>query len=116
MQASEKICERFPPLDTLLRHMASAGLEVSADGVLVPLHRPLMAPHLYLDGGIDLAFDPEYHKCDSSWSMVEPDELMRGQEKVRAMKAAGEADAWLAEREKLRKSIGQATFVVASKP
>lgn len=41
---------------------------------------------------------------------------MRGQEKVRAMKAAGEADAWLAEREKLRKSIGQATFVVASKP
>lgn len=114
--ASEKMSKRFPPLETLLRHMASSGLEVSSEGVIVPLHRPLMHPELYLNGGIDLAFDPEYRKCDSSWEMIEEDELQKGLQEIRSMKASGQAEAWLQHREQLRKSIGQATFVIASKP
>merc|ERR1711907_769726 len=114
-EASQKICDRFPPLETLLQHMAAAQLAVRAEGVQVPLHRPLMDPSLYLDGGIDLAFDAEYRKCDSSWEMVAPEELEKGLQQIQAMKDSGMADQWLQEREELRKKIGQATFVVGMK-
>eukprot|EP00656_Telonema_subtile_P045444 TRINITY_DN516_c0_g1_i4.p2 TRINITY_DN516_c0_g1~~TRINITY_DN516_c0_g1_i4.p2 ORF type:complete len:107 (-),score=29.94 TRINITY_DN516_c0_g1_i4:400-720(-) len=96
--------------------MAAVGFVVDADGVLVPLNRPLMAPELYLEGGIDLAFDEAYRACDSSWEMIEPEELERGLETIRQMKRDNKADKWLESREALRLSCGQATFVVAKKP
>ena len=74
-----------------------------------------MHPDVYLDGGVDLAFDPEYRKCDSSWEMIDADELEQGLSQITAMKAAGTADGWLAEREALRKGMGQATFVIGRK-
>lgn len=115
-KASDKICGRFPPLETLIGHIIKAGMDVTPEGVLVPLHRSLMAPDLYLDGGLELAFDPEYRKCDSSWEMVHAEgELEEGQAKIRQMQSDGTANAWLEERERLRKSVGQATFVVGIK-
>jgi len=115
-EASAKICQRFPPLEIIKQHAESVGLKTSRDGILVSLERPLMNPDLYLDGGVELAFDPEYRKCDSSWEMIEPKELETGLAAIRAMQEAGTAEEWLSEREKLRMGMGQATFVVASKP
>jgi len=116
-KASEKICDRFPPLETLVAKLASAGLVVDSDGIIVPLSRPLMAPDRYLNGGIDLAFDSAYRACDSSWEMVaaHPEEFQAGLAQIRKMKEDGTADQWLAERETLRRSMGQCTFVVSKK-
>merc|ERR1711939_66592 len=111
--ASDKICSRFPPLEVMIKHMRDAGLTVGADNIIVPLHRPLMHPDKYLDGGIDLAFDKTYRQCDSSWEMVSEAELEQGLAEIRRMKEECTADAWLAERDALRKSMGQCTFVVA---
>eukprot|EP00658_Telonema_sp_P-2_P071394 TRINITY_DN60664_c0_g1_i1.p2 TRINITY_DN60664_c0_g1~~TRINITY_DN60664_c0_g1_i1.p2 ORF type:complete len:243 (-),score=62.77 TRINITY_DN60664_c0_g1_i1:300-1028(-) len=115
-EASARICQRFPPLNTLISKMTAAGFKVDADGVVVPLRRPLMKPELYLQGGIDLAFDPTYRACDSSWEMIDEVEMEHGLEKISQMKEDGEAEGWLADREALRFSCGQFTFVVAKKP
>ena len=43
-------------------------------------------------------------------------ELEERQRILKEMMDSGKADAWLAEREALRKKVGQATFVTARKP
>jgi ubiquinone/menaquinone biosynthesis C-methylase UbiE len=116
-KAGEAQCARFPPLDVLKAHMQEAGLEFNADSVAVPLHRPLMAEHKYLEHGVKCAFVKEYRDGDSSWSMAENyGELEAGLKKLQDMIDKGTADYWLEGRELLRKSMGQATFVSVTKP
>jgi len=116
-KASKAICERFPPLATLTSHCKEAGLLMTADSVCVPLHRSLMAEDKYLEHGVKGAFMPEYRAGDSSWSMAENfGELEAGLKEVQKMIDNGTADAWLEGREKLRKTMGQATFLSVKKP
>jgi len=116
-RASDAVCERFPPLDVLLAHFKEAKFEVSADSVCVPLHRPLMAEHKYLEHGVKGAFMPEYRAGDSSWAMAENfGELDDGLKKLQQMIDAGTDKYWLEGRELLRRSMGQATFLTVRKP
>jgi len=116
-RSSTAVCKRFPPLDVLQAHLEEAGFDFNADSVAVPLLRSLMHQDRYLEHGVKGAFMPEYRAGDSSWSMTENfGELADGLEKLQKMTDAGIADAWLAERELLRKSMGQATFVTVMKP
>jgi ubiquinone/menaquinone biosynthesis C-methylase UbiE len=116
-KASQMICSRFPPISVLKRHLKSAGFEVDADSVAVPLERSLMAENKYLEKGVHSAFEATYRAGDSSWSMAENSgELEEGLSKLRSMIDKGTAGDWLEEREELRLSMGQATFITARKP
>jgi len=116
-RASDAVCERFPPMDVLLAHFKAAKFELNADSVCVPLHRPLMAEHKYLEHGVKAAFMPEYRAGDSSWAMAENfGELSDGLKKLQQMIDAGTDGCWLEGRETLRRSMGQATFLIAKKP
>lgn len=116
-RASEEICSRFPPIETLKMHMLKIGFEVDADSVILPQHRTLMGANVYLKDGVDSAFSAEYRAGDSSWAMAESmGELEDGLTMIRELKASGKADAWLREREALRLQIGQSTSLVARKP
>lgn len=111
-EASDTICNRFPPLNLVHAYMREVGFLVDADSVTVPLQRTLMAEDKYLEYGIEGAFKAEYRCGDSSWSMAENcGELAKGQQRIRDMQRDGTAEAWLAEREKLRMRVGQATFI-----
>jgi ubiquinone/menaquinone biosynthesis C-methylase UbiE len=117
-EASTRICARFPPLETLTAKMSAAGFDLDADGVVVPLMRPLMRPDRYLDRDVtELALDEEYRACDSSWAMaVQTGELDTGLERLKEMSKDGSCGQWLQGRETLRLQVGQATFVIAKKP
>jgi len=116
-RASQAICGRFPPLQTLIKECKASNLAVNADSVCVPLHRSLMAESKYLEHGVKGAFMPEYRAGDSSWSMAENfGELDAGLQTLQHMIDQGTADDWLLEREQLRKGKGQATFLSAWKP
>jgi ubiquinone/menaquinone biosynthesis C-methylase UbiE len=116
-RASAAICSRFPPLEVLESQLKASKFEFNADSVTVPLHRSLMAEAKYLEQGVKAAFMPEYRCGDSSWSMAENfGELEDGLQKLQKMIDEGTADEWLAGREKLRRSMGQATFVTVRKP
>lgn len=116
-RASQAICERFLPLQTLIRFSQEASLKVDADSVCVPLHRPLMAESRYLQHGVKGGFVKEYRAGDSSWSMAENfGELDGGLKVLQDMIDQGRADSWLEQRERLRMSMGQATFLTVWKP
>jgi len=117
-QSSEAVCGRFPPIPDFISFLRSSGLEINANGVSKP-SRTLMAEHNYLDKyGSDLlkmAEDPAYRAGDSSWAMAEASgELPAGIEKLRTM-TASEREEFLEEREQLRRTGGQATFLCARK-
>jgi ubiquinone/menaquinone biosynthesis C-methylase UbiE len=115
-KASETICTRFPPIATLTDSMRAAGFQVDADSVVVPLQRTLMTAGKYLAQGVHSAFSAEYRAGDSSWSMAENSgELQDGLAALQKMIDEGTADSFLKEREALRLSKGQATFVTATK-
>ena len=67
----------------------------------------------YLD--IEGPFDQAFRNADSTWSLATEAELEKGLKMLRSKIDAGQADAWLAEREALRSKIGQTTTVVATK-
>jgi len=114
---SQRMCARFPPIESLQGHLSDAGFEKcsATGGLVVPLWQTLMHRDLYLDGGLNLAFQKTYRDCDSSWEMP-PEELEAGLATLRGMMEKGTADAWLAEREQLRLKSGQASFLIARKP
>jgi len=114
--AGPAVCSRFPPMAVLMGHLKAAGFTTDGDSVCVPSHRTLMAESVYLRDGVKMAFEKWYRDGDSSWSMAENfGELDAGLDKLRKMINDGTADAWLAEREALRLSMGQATFITADK-
>lgn len=116
-RATRLMMARFPPLGLVKAYMRGAGLVVDSDSVCVPLERALIAEDKYLERGVMGAFDADYRDGDSSWAMAENcGELEEGLRAIQGMLDAGTADAWLAEREELRKRVGQATFITARKP
>ena len=74
---------------------------------------PLVRLDKYLD--IEGPFNQAFRNADSTWSLASEAELEAGLKMLRAKIDAGEAEAWLAEREALRATIGQTTTVVATK-
>merc|ERR1719162_1741915 len=116
-RASQAICGRFPPLQTLIKECKASNLAVNADSVCVPLHRSLMAESKYLEHGVKGGFMASYRAGDSSWAMTENfGELDEGLKKLQDMIDKGTADYWLEGRELLRHSMGQATFMTVRKP
>ena len=72
-----------------------------------------MRTEQYLD--IEGAFREEWRNCDSNWAICSEEELETGLAKLRQIIDAGEAEAFMAEREAARAQTGQTTTVVAVK-
>ena len=85
--------------------LAEAGLTPA--GRFVPSDA-LIQGDAYFDGRGPL--DPAWRRGDSLWSMVSEAELERALDRVRALDDAGTLDAFVAEHDRVRPSIGQIGF------
>ena len=104
-EAVEAMCGRHADTKVLNGLLAQAGL--APHGRFVPSDA-LMQGDAYLDGRGPL--DPAWRRGDSLWSTVSEPELERALDTIRAQDAAGTLDAFVAEHDRRRPSLGQIGF------
>ena len=70
-----------------------------------------------LEAYLDLQgpFSQLYRDGDSTWSLAAPEELEAGLEWWQSMHDSGDAESWLADREKIRSEVGQTSAVTSVK-
>ena len=111
-KAVAKMEARVPSREEVVAAMEAAGLEVTL--CVCPKLKAIMhKDHYYNARGV---FDEAWRRGESWWSLVEPEELKSLQDQVQAKIDDGTIDAWIQERDLLRKAAGQTLFVVGSKP
>ena len=103
--AVEAMCRRHADTAELIRLLAEAGLRPC--GRFVPSDA-VMQGDAYFDGRG--ALDPAWRRGDSLWSLVSESELARAIDRIRALDEAGTLDAFVAEQDRMRPSIGQIGF------
>ena len=103
--AVETMCGRHADTEVLTRLLAASGLEPR--GRLVPSDA-LMRGDAYFNGRGPL--DPAWRRGDSLWADASERELARALETIRAHDSAGTLDAFVAEHDRQRPSIGQTGF------
>lgn len=109
--AIDRLVKRFIPLDLIEQGISESGLEPG--GRLVSLDEVLQG-ETYLD-----PLGPtrkEWRDGDSSWALVEPEELENVNAEIERMREDESLPVFLAEREERRRQHGQATFVIGRKP
>ena len=104
-QAVEAMCRRHADTDVLTRLLAEAGLVPR--GRFVPSDA-VMQGDAYFNGRGPL--DPAWRRGDSLWSVVPESELASALERIRALDEAGALDAFVAEQDRMRPSVGQIGF------
>lgn len=109
-EAIDQICRRFPPIPRMMESMEKAGFEVT--GTFVPTHGVLQGANYLNPEG---PFDPAWRAGDSTWALVSSEELAKAHARLKKLIETQEMEAFLAEKERIRKEIGQTTFVVARK-
>jgi SAM-dependent methyltransferase len=107
-QAADVLRRRYAPLSVLADLAEANGLTVT--GQFVPIDAVLQGPS-YFDGAGPLS--EAWRRGDSSWSLVDDAEMAAMAEQVTTRRDRGELDAYVAETDARRRSIGQVTFVVA---
>ena len=103
--AVEAMCRRHADTAVLDGLLAEAGL--APRGRFVPAGA-VMQGDAYFDGRGPL--DPTWRRGDSLWSVVSASELRRALDRIRTLDAAGMLDAFVAERDRMRPSVGQVGF------
>ena len=103
--AVEAMCRRHADTAELTRLLAEAGLRPR--GRFVPSDA-VMQGDAYFDGRG--ALDPAWRRGDSLWSLVSEPELARALDRIRSLDEAGTLDAFVAEQDRMRPSIGQIGF------
>ena len=101
-EAVEAMCRRHADTDVLNGLLAEAGLVPR--GRIVPSDA-VMQGDAYFNGRGPL--DPAWRRGDSLWSIVPEVELASALERIRALDEAGALDAFVAEQDRMRPSIGQ---------
>ena len=109
--AMERMGRRYLSVAGMEQLLSSVGFV--ATGTAVPLGEVLQARN-YLD--LQGPLDEAWRRSDSAWSLARDDELQAGLDRLRAMLDAGTAEAWLAEREALRRDVGQSIYIWARRP
>lgn len=109
-EAVDKLCLRYPPLDTLARLLADAGF--SHKGRFVALDA-MCRGNAYFDPLGPLK--KEWRDGDSTFALATAKELERAMANVSAMDADGTLAAYVDTHDRPRKHIGQTTFVVAAR-
>lgn len=109
-RASELMARRIMPLHRLEAAMAAAGIEPR--GRFVPVDALVQGPG-YLDPRGPLR--TEWRAGDSLWALAGANELAEMERTLRALDAAGELEARVAELDAPRRAIGQITLVYGIK-
>ena len=104
-RAVEVMCERHADTEVLTGLLAGAGL--APRGRFVPADA-VMQGDAYFNGRGPL--DPAWRRGDSLWSVVSEVELGDALARIRALDEAGELDAFVAEQDRMRPSVGQIGF------
>ena len=107
--ALQDLASRSPSMDWLtgkLSELGFANIEVH-----IP-EEPLMQLDLYLNQ--QGPFDEVFRNSDSGWSLATDAQLKAGLEWWRAELDAGNGDAFMQERETMRKAVGQTSSIIAS--
>ena len=104
-RAVEVMCERHADTEVLAGLLAEAGL--APRGRFVPADA-VMQGDAYFNGRGPL--DPAWRRGDSLWSVVSEVELGDALTRIRALDEAGELDAFVAEQDRMRPSVGQIGF------
>ena len=104
-EAVETIRRRHADTEVLKGLLAEAGL--IPRGRFVPSDA-VMQGGAYFDGRGPL--DPAWRRGDSLWSMVSESELERALDRIRALDEAGTLEAFFAEHDCMRPSVGQVGF------
>ena len=104
-EAVATMCRRHADTGTLTGLLAEAGL--APQGRFVPSDAVLQGD-AYFDGRGPL--DPAWRRGDSLWSAVSEPELERALDRIRALDDAGTLDAFVAEHDRVRPSVGQVGF------
>ena len=104
-EAVEAMCRRHADTGVLDGLLAEAGL--APRGRFVPTGA-VMQGDAYFDGRGPL--DPAWRRGDSLWTVVSASELRRALDRIRALDAAGTLDAFVAEQDRMRPSVGQVGF------
>ncbi|MDH3712929.1 MAG: class I SAM-dependent methyltransferase [Gammaproteobacteria bacterium] len=109
-QASAEIQRRHPSLEVLESLLHAAGFTIKAR--IVPTSGVIQGAAY---GNVRGPLQAEWREGDSFWALCEPRELEAAQARVRQLDAAGELEAYAAEHDRHRPSIGQTTFMFAQK-
>ncbi|MFO0617077.1 MAG: class I SAM-dependent methyltransferase [Polyangiaceae bacterium] len=109
-EAVERLARRYVPIAKLRELLEELGFEVGEE--IVPLGERFSGPD-YLDPRGPL--EKSFRDSDSLWALATPEELDRGLAELRAMIERGEAEAFVAQRDREQRAIGQATFLPAWK-
>ncbi len=106
--AAESLRRRYAPLPVI--EQVSARHHLTVTDSYVPVGATIQGP-AYFDGAGPLS--APWRLGDSTWALADDDELTSALEKVAGLRDKGELDAFVAEHDARRDSIGQITFVVA---
>ena len=104
-EAVETMLWRHADTEVLTALLAGAGL--APRGRFVPTDAVLQGD-AYFDGRGPL--DPAWRRGDSLWSVVSDSELEGALDRIRALDEAGALDAFVAEQDRMRPSVGQIGF------
>ena len=103
--AIETMCGRHADTEVLTTLLSEAGF--APRGRFVPSDA-VMQGDAYFDGRGPL--DPAWRRGDSLWSVVSDSELESALDRIRTLDAAGTLDAFVAEQDCMRPSVGQVGF------
>ncbi len=106
--AVESLRRRYAPLADIEQIAASHHL--THTGSYVPVGATIQGP-AYFDGAGPLS--ESWRLGDSTWALADDDELADATAKVAALREEGALEAFVAEHDARRDSIGQITFVIA---
>ena len=109
-QALAEMQRRHPPLQDLEALLREAGFTVKAR--IVPTSA-LMQGAAYED--VRGPLQPSWRRGDSFWALCSPQELDAALARLRDLDEAGKLEAYAADHDRYRLSIGQTTFVFAEK-
>ena len=109
-KARDNFLQRYVSLDVLRGLLAEAGF--SDHDTFVPVDAVCQGK-TYFDGRGPLT--KTWRDGDSIWALVDDQELAHALERVRAMEAAGELEAYVHKHDARRDKIGQITFLGATR-
>jgi len=108
--AVERMKLRFTTDEQLAALLAQAGLTMTNRVVALDT---IIQQHGYFDPGS--LFDKTFRDGDSHFSLLTPDELAGMLQQLEKMREHGELEAYIHERDRLRRDIGQFTYYVIGK-
>ena len=109
--ALEKVLGRCVTAARLTAQLKEAGF--SFHGRCVPLDGLLFDDGYFRADG---PLEEEWRRADSIWALADEAELAAAEARVKLLRATGQLEAFMRERDRKRQGIGQCTFFAAQKP